>query len=106
VIGVLPKFLADVELAHNGLSELVIVEDMHERKAKMNELCDGVITLPGGFGSMEELFEMLTWGQLALHKKPVALLNINGFYDSLVNLIDQMEKSGFLKKNVRLCSAD
>jgi len=99
VIGVLPKFLADVEIGHDDLSELIVVDSMHERKTKMSELCDGVITLPGGFGSMEELFERLTWGQLGLHKKPIGLLNINGFYDALVKLSDEMERSGFLKKS-------
>ena len=99
VIGVLPKFLQEMEVAHDDLSELILVDSMHERKTKMSELCDGVIALPGGFGTIEELFEMLTWGQLGLHKKPVALLNVNGFYDSLVELIDEMQNSGFLKKS-------
>ncbi len=98
VIGVLPIFLKEKEIAHEHLSELILVESMHERKMKMNELCDGVITLPGGFGTMEELFEMLTWAQLGLHKKPIGLLNCNGFYDSLINMIQQMTDSGFLKK--------
>lgn len=97
VIGVLPTFLQTKELAHNGLSELILVETMHERKARMNELCDGALALPGGFGTLEELFEMLTWGQLGLHKKPVALLNVDGFYDSLNLLTKTMEDSGFLK---------
>lgn len=97
VIGVLPTFLQTKELAHNGLTELVLVETMHERKARMNELCDGVLALPGGFGTLEELFEMLTWGQLGLHKKPVALLNVDGFYDNLTLLIKTMEDNGFLK---------
>jgi uncharacterized protein (TIGR00730 family) len=69
---------------------------MHERKAKMNELCDGVIALPGGFGTMEELFEMLTWGQLGLHAKPIGLLNTNGFYDALIALAENMTDKGFL----------
>lgn len=99
VIGVLPRFLKEMEVAHDDLSELILVDSMHERKTKMSELCEGVIALPGGFGTIEELFEMLTWGQLGLHKKPVAILNINGFYDSLVNLIDEMQGSGFLKKS-------
>lgn len=98
VIGVLPGFLQKKELAHNGLTELIIVETMHERKKTMDELCDGIITLPGGFGTMEEFFEMLTWAQLGLHKKPVALLNVDGFYDELLAMIDTMVKKGFLKE--------
>ncbi len=70
---------------------------MHERKTKMNDLCDGVIALPGGFGTLEELFEMLTWAQLGLHKKPIAILNINGFYDSLIQLTENMVSKGLLK---------
>jgi uncharacterized protein (TIGR00730 family) len=97
VIGVLPRFLQEKELAHEGLTELVLVDTMHERKSKMNELCDGVLALPGGFGTLEELFEMLTWGQLGLHKKPVAVLNIRGFYDSLNLLTQTMVENGFLK---------
>lgn len=98
VIGVLPGFLGSKEIAHEKLTELILVETMHERKTKMNELCDGVIALPGGFGTLEELFEMLTWAQLGLHKKPIALLNVNGFYDSLINLVNVMVEKGFLKE--------
>lgn len=98
VIGVLPSFLADVELGHKGLTELIMVETMHERKAKMDELSDGVITMPGGYGTLEEFFEMLTWAQLGLHKKPVALLNIDGFYNPLLEMIDTMVVMGFLKE--------
>ena len=98
VIGVLPKFLGTKEVAHDNLTELVLVETMHERKMKMNDLCDGVIAMPGGFGTMEELFEMLTWGQLGLHSKPVAVLNTNGYYDSLIALVEKMVSDGFLKK--------
>ncbi len=101
VIGVLPRFLQRKELAHEGLSELHLVETMHERKLKMNDLCDGVIALPGGFGTMEELFEMLTWGQLGLHAKPVALLNTGGFYDGLLAFLDTMSNHGFLKRDNR-----
>ncbi|MBE9464896.1 TIGR00730 family Rossman fold protein [Dyadobacter subterraneus] len=97
VIGVLPHFLQSKEIAHAGLTELILVETMHERKTKMNELCDGVIALPGGFGTMEEFFEMLTWAQLGLHKKPIAILNIDGFYDSLKALTQVMVDKGFLK---------
>ncbi len=81
VIGILPNFLKSKEIAHNELTELILVDSMHERKSKMNDLCDGVIALPGGFGRLEELFEMLTCGQLGLHKKPIGILNINGFYN-------------------------
>ncbi|RYG54531.1 MAG: TIGR00730 family Rossman fold protein [Chitinophagaceae bacterium] len=98
VIGVLPDFLQKKEIAHAGLTELIIVETMHERKTKMNELSDGVITLPGGFGTMEEFFEMLTWAQLGLHGKPVGLLNVNGFYDELLSLVHTMVNKGFLKQ--------
>ncbi|TRW25719.1 TIGR00730 family Rossman fold protein [Flavobacterium zepuense] len=98
VIGVLPHFLRDKEIAHQGLNELILVESMHERKTKMNDLCDGVIALPGGFGTFEEFFEMLTWGQLGLHKKPMALLNIDGFYDALLQMADIMVSKGFLKE--------
>lgn len=97
VIGVLPGFLKDKEIAHEQLTELIMVESMHERKSKMNELCDGVIALPGGYGTLEEFFEMLTWGQLGLHKKPVAILNIDGFYDPLIKLVQTMVDKGFLK---------
>lgn len=96
-IGVLPNFLRSKEIAHLGLTELILVESMHERKTKMNDLCDGVIALPGGFGTLEELFEMLTWGQLGLHKKPIGILNINGFYDSLIELTKVMVEKGLLK---------
>ncbi|WP_343694921.1 TIGR00730 family Rossman fold protein [Flavobacterium sp.] len=109
VIGVLPNFLRSKEIAHQGLTELILVESMHERKTKMSELCDGVIALPGGFGTLEELFEMLTWAQLGLHKKPIAILNISGFYDSLLELLETMTEKGLLKevnKNMLLVSDD
>jgi uncharacterized protein (TIGR00730 family) len=98
VIGVLPHFLQQKELAHTQLTELHLVATMHERKLKMNELCDGVIALPGGLGTLEELFEMLTWGQLGLHSKPVALLNIEGFYDTLLAFLHEMVQKGFLRQ--------
>lgn len=108
VIGVLPRFLNGREIGHEGLTDLIIVDTMHERKTKMHELSDGVITLPGGFGTMEELFEMLTWGQLGLHQKPVGLLNVNGFYDELLQLAQTMVDRGFLKETNQqmLLSAD
>ncbi|CAD7800544.1 LOG family protein YvdD [Chryseobacterium aquaeductus] len=98
VIGVLPHFLQSKEIAHKNLTELILVESMHERKTKMNDLCDGVIALPGGFGTLEELFEMITWAQLGLHKKPIAILNIDGFYDNLIKLVQTMVDKGFLKQ--------
>jgi uncharacterized protein (TIGR00730 family) len=98
VFGVLPRFLQQKEIAHTNITELILVETMHERKMKMNELSDGVITLPGGFGTLEEFFEMLTWAQLGLHKKPIAILNINGFYDELISLLQTMVTKGFLKE--------
>jgi len=101
VTGVIPGFLKTSELAHEGLTRQIEVETMHERKLKMNELADGIIALPGGFGTMEEYFEMLTWGQLGLHKKPVGLLNTNGFYDSLIRMADEMVSAGFLKPGNR-----
>ena len=97
VIGVLPNILRPRELAHQGLTRLIMVETMHERKTKMFELCDGFIALPGGFGTMEELFEVITWAQLGLHKKPIGLLNINGYYDALIQLLSTMVDHGFLK---------
>ncbi|OOG63000.1 TIGR00730 family Rossman fold protein [Flavobacterium sp. A45] len=97
-IGVLPNFLRSKEIAHKQLTELILVDTMHERKTKMNDLCDGVIALPGGFGTLDELFEMLTWGQLGLHKKPIAILNVNGYYDSLILFIQNMTDKGLLKE--------
>lgn len=101
VTGVLPRFLSIKEIAHNGLTELILVDSMHERKAKMNELCDGVIAMPGGYGTMEEFFELLTWAQLGLHKKPVGILNVDGFYDGLLSLAGNMVEKGFLKQQDR-----
>jgi len=98
VIGVIPQFLRTKEVAHNNLTELIMVKTMHERKTKMHELSDGVIALPGGFGTMEELFEMLTWAQLGLHQKPIGLLNTKGFYNDLINLVQNMVTKGFLKQ--------
>lgn len=97
VIGVLPHFLRKKEIAHETLTELIVVNTMHERKTKMSELCDGFIALPGGFGTLEELFEILTWAQLGLHQKPIAILNVDGFYDALLTSIQTMVDKGFLK---------
>ena len=96
-IGIIPQFLMDKEVGHTGLTELHIVENMHQRKQMMNNLCDGIITLPGGLGTLEELFEVLTWLQLGLHSSPVGLLNVNGFYDLLLKQLDLMVEQRFLK---------
>lgn len=101
VTGILPEFLATKEIAHKGLTKLITVDTMHERKKIMSDMCDGVITLPGGFGTMEELFEMLTWGQLNLHQKPIGILNINGFYDELISFMETMVEKQLLRKHNR-----
>jgi uncharacterized protein (TIGR00730 family) len=109
VVGVIPHFLNRKEIGHKGVSELHVVESMHERKQMMIDLCDGVITLPGGFGTMEELFEMITWGQLGLHRKPIGLLNIEGFYDHLISFVNHMVEVGLLaleSRNMLLISDD
>jgi uncharacterized protein (TIGR00730 family) len=98
VIGIIPKFLYDLEVGLKSVTELIIVESMHERKQKMAELSQGFIAMPGGIGTMEELFEIFTWSQLALIKKPVAILNVNHFYDDLLKHMNLMVKEGFLKK--------
>ncbi len=96
-IGVIPEFLMNKEVGHEGLSELIITENMHQRKQKMADLSDAVITLPGGYGTMEEFFEVLTWLQLGLHHKPIGLLNVGGFYDPLLLQLDVMVAQKFLK---------
>lgn len=107
VVGVIPEFLKLKEVVHLGLSELITTKNMHERKLKMHELSDGFITLPGGFGTFEELFEIITWAQLGLHQKPIGLLNINGFYDDLINMLETMVAKGFLKMdNLNLLIVD
>jgi len=98
VIGIIPERLVDKEVAHNGLTELIVVKTMHERKAKMAELSDGFIALPGGIGTLEEIMEVFTWTQLGYHSKPCALLNVNGFYDSLNTFLEHMVTSKFLRK--------
>jgi len=101
VIGVLPKFLQDKELAHKGLTKLILCDTMHERKTKMFELSEGFIALPGGFGTLEEVVEVLTWQQLGLHQFPIAFLNVNGYYDHLRNLFNHMEAAQLLKTENR-----
>lgn len=97
VTGVIPGFLHIKEVAHSGLTELITVETMHQRKALIERMCDAAIALPGGFGTLDELFEMLTWGQLGLHDKPVGILNVNGFFDHILAAVDRMVEDGFLK---------
>ena len=96
VVGIIPGFLKKKEVVHLGLTELITTKNMHERKMKMQELSDGFIALPGGFGTLEELFEIITWLQLGLHSKPIGLLNTNGFYDDLIKLIENMVKKKFV----------
>jgi uncharacterized protein (TIGR00730 family) len=98
VIGVIPKSLFDVEIAHEGLTKLHVVNSMHERKALISELSDGFIMLPGGPGSLDEFFEMFTWGQLGYHTKPCGILNIAGYYDHLLKFLDNAVSQGFLKQ--------
>lgn len=100
-IGVIPQFLMDKEVGHTGLTELHIVENMHQRKQMMNDLCEGIITLPGGLGTLEEFFEVLTWLQLGLHNHPIGLLNVGGYYDSLLKQLDVMVEQKFLKPTNR-----
>ena len=101
VTGIIPEFLQTKEIAHEKLFELITVQSMHERKAMMQEKSDGFIALPGGFGTMEELFEILTWGQLDLHRKPIGILNVNGYYDALIQLVETMISAGLLKEEYK-----
>lgn len=101
VIGVIPRALADKELAHYGIDDLRVVDSMHSRKALMADLADAFVALPGGIGTFEEFFEMLTWGQLGLHAKPCALLDVGGYYDDLLALLDRSVREGFLKPKHR-----
>ncbi|MGZ8550909.1 MAG: LOG family protein [Chitinophagaceae bacterium] len=96
VIGVIPKVLVEWERQHTGISELFVVDDMHVRKKKMYDLCDAAIILPGGFGTLDELFEMITWNQLSIHDKMIFILNSGGFYDHLIAHIRQMQEESFL----------
>lgn len=105
VTGVIPGFMVQKELAHPGITELIVVRDMHERKMRMHELSQAVVALPGGFGTMDELFELLTWRQLGLHQKPIGLLNINGFYSPLIAQVERMEQDGFLHGPTRIITA-
>lgn len=96
VIGVIPQVLVDWERQHNAISELLVVPDMHVRKRKMYELADAAIVLPGGFGTLDELFEMLTWNQLSIHDKKIFILNTGNFYSHLIAHVEQMHAEGFL----------
>lgn len=101
VVGVIPAALQAREIAHVGLTELHVVNSMHERKALMAELSDGFVALPGGFGTLEEIVEMLTWAQLRIHEKPCALLNIAGYFDGLLTYLDHAEAEGFVRPQHR-----
>lgn len=97
VYGVIPAFLKEKEVAHGSLSQLFVVDTMHTRKYKIFDLSDGVIALPGGFGTLDELFEMITWAQLGLHQFPIGILNTRGYYDHMIRQTDHMVAEGFLK---------
>lgn len=101
VTGVMPHFMCEKEIDHPGLTRFEVVESMHERKVRMAELADGFIALPGGYGTFEEFFEAVTWTQLGLHDKPCVLLNVEGYYDPVVQLLDGAVAAGFLKESNR-----
>lgn len=101
VTGVIPKQLIEKEVAHTGLTKLHIVNSMHERKEMMADLADGFIAMPGGFGTLEEVFEVVAWGQLNFHNKPVGLLNVDGYYDNLIKFLDHTVKENFIKSEHR-----
>ncbi len=101
VIGIIPKVLLEWEAQHTGLSELIVTESMHARKLLLYDKCDAAIILPGGMGTMDELFEMLTWNNLGIHEKQVYLLNTNGYYNALIQLLDTMDQQGFMYDNWR-----
>lgn len=101
ITGVIPSFLKIKEVAHEQLSELIVVDSLHERKALISNMTDGAIALPGGLGTLDELFEMLTWGQLGLHAKPVGLLNTNQYFSPVLTAIEKMIREGFLKERNR-----
>ena len=107
VVGVIPRFLSQKEIVHEGLTEIIETKSMHERKALMEELADGFIAIPGGFGTLDELFEILTWAQLGLHTKPIGILNVDNFYTPLISMLETMENNQLLKpihKNMLLVS--
>ncbi len=100
VTGIMPRLLAVPEHQHNGVTEMIEVEDMHERKRLLYERCDAALVLPGGFGTMDEFFEMLTWNQLNIHNKKIFVLNTSGFYDHLVAFLNNTEDEGFLYSDI------
>jgi hypothetical protein len=101
VVGVIPEFMIEKERAFHGASELVVVENMHQRKAEMAKRCDAILVLPGGIGTLDELFEALTWNQLGIQRKPVGILNVSGYYRVLEDLLDQAELEAFLPAATR-----
>lgn len=101
VYGFIPRFLYDKEVAHKGLTRLTVVETMHERKAAMINASDGFISLPGGFGTLDEIFEVISWGQLQLHTKPCAFFNVRGYYDDFKNFIEKAIREGFVDKKFK-----
>ncbi len=101
VIGVIPEALVAKEVAHRALSELRVVKSMHERKAMMADLADGFVALPGGWGTVEELFEILTWAQLGFHRKPCGLLNVHGYFDKLLSFVEHSMDEGFVRREQR-----
>lgn len=101
VIGVIPDVLAEREIAHGGLTELIVVRSMHERKARMAQLADAFVALPGGFGTLDELFEITTWAQLGLHRAPIGLLDVAGYFDELVRFVARAHEQGFVKSEHR-----
>lgn len=102
VLGVIPRHFLTPQLAHDTLTSLEVVDNMHTRKARMAELADAFIALPGGFGTFEELFEILTWAQIGLHNKPIGLLNVQGYFEPLLNMIDHALRQGFIYAEHRL----
>jgi uncharacterized protein (TIGR00730 family) len=96
VVGIIPKVLVEWERQHGNITELIVCDDMHARKKHLYSMCDAALILPGGFGTLDELFEILTWNQLSIHDKPIFILNSDGFYDHLIKHIDQMRNDAFL----------
>lgn len=101
VIGVIPHVLVDKEVSHNGCTELHVVDTMHTRKALMAEKSDAFLILPGGYGTLEEMFEVITWQTLSIHRKPICLLNVEGFYDGLLNFLDHAKREGVIRKSAQ-----
>ncbi len=108
VVGIIPKLLVEWEQQHNGITELVVTEDMHDRKKLLYEKCDAAIILAGGYGTLDELFEMITWNNLKIHEKKVFILNTAGFYNAIIQHIETMQQQGFLyedwKKRIVVCN--